>query len=67
MFGKATDTTQSLRRLTMVTGFLTLATVPSISISSFLIGFFEEYLFAFVNNNLLRSECSGTIIFYELI
>ena len=47
-----------LRRSSTVIVFFTLPKAPSISISLFLIDFFVEYLFAFFNENLLRSECS---------
>ena len=42
----ATDTTQSLRRSSMVIEFFILAIAPSISVSSFLIELFVKYLFA---------------------
>ena len=66
------NTIQSLRRSSTVTGFFTLATAPSISVSRFLIDFFVKYLFAFFNNSSLLSECSllrnssRTLLFCEL-
>ena len=73
MFGKAPDTAQSSSRPSTVTGFFTLPTVPSISVSHFLIDFFVEYLVAFFNNNFLLSDCSflrnssQTLLFCELM
>ena len=48
MFGKTQDTTQSLRRSSRVTGFFTLATTPSISISSFLLRFLCRIFICFL-------------------
>ena len=66
------NTIQFLRRSSTVTGFFTLATAPSISVSRFLIDFIVKYLFAFFNNSSLLSECSllrnssRTLLFCEL-
>lgn len=54
MLGEATNITQSLRRSSIVTGFLFLPTAPSV----FPIDFFVENLFPFFNNDLFLVECS---------